>query len=125
MKFNSLTSTKKPKKKVKRTNNKSESKVPNVPFSLQAEISKNYEGISDNILGAINILPEAIRNFFRESELKSAKVSCSNGEYILEDKINNNYHVKIKRVKLGGKHMLYLQIKMNNRVIFKNYIKAI
>lgn len=119
MKLQSLTKSKKKSK----TQEKDKTKfIPNVPFSLAAEVSKKYEGNSDNILGVINGLPEAIRTFFKDSELKAARFTHDRSVYQLVDTVNT-YYVDIHEVKVGGIRMYHIRIKMNGKWVFRNYIK--
>jgi len=118
MKLNSLTHSKK-----KGTDKQDKTKfIPNVPFSLAAEVSKRYEGNSDNILGVVNGLPEAIRAFFKDSELKAARFKHDRSVYQLVDTINT-YYVDIQEVRVGGKAMYHIRIKMNGKWVFRNYTR--
>lgn len=123
MKFNSLT-TKKPTPTYINTNKKDKQKfVPNVPFSLSAKLSEKYEGTADNILGAINGLPPAIRTFFKDAELTGTKMNHQDTAYRLKDSIDNIYYLNIQEKNVGGIPMFLIRIKMNGKFVFRDYIK--
>ncbi|MAT89661.1 MAG: hypothetical protein CMC35_03120 [Flavobacteriaceae bacterium] len=127
MKLKSLTNTKrkidkpikKKKVKSKKVKHSNFNTTVYIPLSLNATISKNYQGgISNNLLGVIDSLPKDIKDILENTEITKAKVSHNFSEFIL----NNRWRLAIKDVTVGLKAKQHLTLKDFKKEMLNVYL---
>lgn len=118
MKFKPITQVKKKTKKIKKN---SKPIIDNSKLSLFAEISKNYEGISDSIAGAITLLPEAIKNIMRNGRIKTQVIRQGYAMYVVTFN-NSTITFKLQDIKIGKKSFLHITAKEKNKIIFERNV---
>jgi hypothetical protein len=123
MKLKSLIGRKeKPKKAEPKKQHKPKDRskyITPLPFSLTAEISKNYEGLADSLGGLITDLPIEIKTLFTNSEIKTVTYRQGYSLFVLE----NDFSIKIKDVKYANTHTKLITIKHKNAIMYNGYNK--